>query len=536
MKVTRFLSLALVCIMLMSCVAFAEGTDDPYGKYDAPVTLHVLKSGGKDTMAFDANDPDRISYYENAWINAYKDYLNIDVKLELAEDNTALSARVNTGMASNDLPDVMIVPKELLYVMAENDVLADLTEVWEKCENKRLSQEAIDGMPGVLANSTFDGKLLGIPMMTNGYTGTHMMWIRQDWLNKVNKQVPTTIDELIDVAQAFLKAGLGGDNTYAIAFSVADCFEEITAAYGAGFGGPYENNYWQKTEDGYVFNPVRVKEVSAALLKMQEMYKLGLFTPDLAVAVGKTQKEDVANSRVGIFFGPGWEGAVTISNSNMNDPEADWVVAALPYADDPNFQITTNFVCNDYIVVNKNCEHPEAFLKMLELELHSYYEPTEEESKELYVCEDGFAMWNLRYFRNFTFPTQDLLRTQLIKEGVASGAEHVASFADTNYQRVRKGLNGERSEEGYALTFTEAYSILTDWHENNRLLVSYDGPLTENMQLYSGNLLEALTAAMYKVVMGEDISVYEKAVDTWYAAGGQTITDEVNAYYASIGK
>lgn len=30
MKVTRFLSLALVCIMLMSCVAFAEGTDDPY--------------------------------------------------------------------------------------------------------------------------------------------------------------------------------------------------------------------------------------------------------------------------------------------------------------------------------------------------------------------------------------------------------------------------------------------------------------------------------------------------------------------------
>lgn len=26
---------------------------------------------------------------------------------------------------------------------------------------------------------------------------------------------------------------------------------------------------------------------------------------------------------------------------------------------------------------------------------------------------------------------------------------------------------------------------------------------------------------------------YEKAVEQWYATGGQTITDEVNAYYAA---
>ena len=31
--------------------------------------------------------------------------------------------------------------------------------------------------------------------------------------------------------------------------------------------------------------------------------------------------------------------------------------------------------------------------------------------------------------------------------------------------------------------------------------------------------------------MGEDISVYEKAVESWYANGGQAITDDVNAYY-----
>ena len=60
------------------------------------------------------------------------------------------------------------------------------------------------------------------------------------------------------------------------------------------------------------------------------------------------------------------------------------------------------------------------------------------------------------------------------------------------------------------------------------------GPLTENMSLYQSSINEALDSAAVKVIMGEDISVYEKAVETWYASGGQAITDEVNAYYASF--
>ena len=48
---------------------------------------------------------------------------------------------------------------------------------------------------------------------------------------------------------------------------------------------------------------------------------------------------------------------------------------------------------------------------------------------------------------------------------------------------------------------------------------------------------EALHTAMNSddsiITFGEDIAVYEKAVEDWYKNGGQTITDEVNAYYAA---
>ena len=36
---------------------------------------------------------------------------------------------------------------------------------------------------------------------------------------------------------------------------------------------------------------------------------------------------------------------------------------------------------------------------------------------------------------------------------------------------------------------------------------------------------------MIKVIMGDDISVYEQGVADWYANGGQAITEEVNAFY-----
>ena len=78
-----------------------------------------------------------------------------------------------------------------------------------------------------------------------------------------------------------------------------------------------------------------------------------------------------------------------------------------------------------------------------------------------------------------------------------------------------------------------AFPLCAKQLEAGLYVFSYDGPLTENMSLYEATLESELNNAMIKVIMGEDISVYEKAVEDWYANGGQDITDEVTEYYAS---
>ena len=176
----KVLALILALAMLIPTVAMGEAADK-YGKYEEPITLTFLTKDEKSTeVQYNADNPDRKSAHENAWITAYKDYLNIEIKREIAEDSTALNARLNTGMATGDLPDGMIVPKDMFYVLAENGVLQDLSGAYENYANKNLLQVGVDAWNGVLETGMWEGELLGFPMMPNSFNSTQVLWIRQD--------------------------------------------------------------------------------------------------------------------------------------------------------------------------------------------------------------------------------------------------------------------------------------------------------------------------------------------------------------------
>jgi len=114
--VKRILALMLALLVLLTGTAFASksnlandlGDFSAYGdgnleKYEEPITLTFLTTDQKSTeVQYNADDPARKSAHENAWITAYKDYLNIEIKREIAEDSTALNARLNTGMATEE--------------------------------------------------------------------------------------------------------------------------------------------------------------------------------------------------------------------------------------------------------------------------------------------------------------------------------------------------------------------------------------------------------------------------------------------------
>ena len=145
-----------------------------------------------------------------------------------------------------------------------------------------------------------------------------------------------------------------------------------------------------------------------------------------------------------------------------------------------------------------------------------------------------FASWNLMVFRGSQRGDLDLYKAKLMCDawdaGVKSGDE-LPVMVGATYDKIIDGVNGNRNQMRLYYTYIEGYRIVNEILAEGKVQGGYNGPLTENMTLYQQTINDELNAAMVKVIMGEDISVYEKAVESWYANGGQAITDDVNAYY-----
>ena len=267
------------------------------------------------------------------------------------------------------------------------------------------------------------------------------------------------------------------------------------------------------------------------LLKLQELYKEGLIKSDFAVT--QILSEEIANGTCGMYYATAWHGVTDIKASLVNDPEADWIPVRLPSLDGQPVAQWTNDTVSMYYVVNAKYEHPEVLFKMVDLECKLAFYATPEESLKYYFCEDGYQMWDHRVFRNFFRPTQIFIGSDLVIEGLANNTpiDEFSSDFRAVYTQCVNALAGDRADLGRYLQNVIAYPALKELQSKGLLVGAYDGPITENMTLYQDSINLELNNAMLRVIMGEDFSVFEEAVKTWYATGGQLITDDVNAFY-----
>lgn len=527
MKRWTSLLLALILALVTCSAALGAETDDRFGKFEEPIEVTYLSLDHSSTVSeYDGNNPSRKSAQENAWIDGYYEQLGIKLNRIIAEDATALSALINTAMASGDLPDIICCDKSMFYVLAENGVLQDLSGVYENYEHKNFLTQIEDTYPSIMQVGMYDGEVLGYPKVGNCYNNSEVLWVRQDWLDAVEMEAPATLEELGAVARAFVDAKLGGENTVGI--GLYNIGESILAAHGAVM------NIWEEQADGsYVYGNVDEK-AKDGLLEMKGFYADGLIKNDFAVA--STLDEDVANGACGMFFGAVWRGVTCVQTNLNNDPDAVWIPVHIPTLDGAPVDQWTNNAVGTYFCVNADFEYPEALFMLIEFENAMRFSDDPVESATYNVCGDGYQMWNLGAFRDAIRADTDLYKGELIAIGLENNtpAEEMDPLARSNYEMCLQAVKGDRSTLGRLVAFVDGYGVTIPLLAGGYLKGEYNGPLTDNMTLYQGAINEALKNAMIKVIMGEDISVYEQAVEQWYATGGQTITDEVNAYYEGL--
>lgn len=502
---------------------------DPIGKYEEPVTISMTKVADN-TVVFDESNPERKSMAENRWTNAYRDYLNVNLEYKwVVSDWESNTSKWAMAIAGHDLPDAGEVPDSVYQELLDGGLIMDMTELFEQYASEEyrstLTESQIDQM-------MIDGRLMGLPYPNKGYHGSNLLFIRQDWLDKLGLPAPTTMAELEETARAFVDAKLGGEDTVGILFNQGmnggdGKWQGFVNGYGAYIG------LWLEKDGELVYSTIQ-PEMKDALLAMQRFYKEGLTNSDVAVANEEQISRYVANGKAGMWYGEGWSAVFGTLTLKQNNPEA--VVASVypPGPGEEQIRIQTDTPNVRRIFVSKDCEHPEAVVKMLNLTAKL----DQEKYSEYSIDEDGFIWFKMLPFGDrMCAVTYDIDSSHTIAVAEETGNLDgiVGSYKD-DYERVQRAKDPETFDPIYAWTYgiNSSYEKLYDaYHKGLQLESAFKGLPTPTQKVKEDVLTDILSTAMIKVVMGEDISVFEQAVESWKSSGGDQITEEVNEWYRS---
>jgi len=254
--------------------------------------------------------------------------------------------KVDLAFATGEIPDVLLLSTDMYVTYAVNGALYDITDLYEKSEvkNNMVDQSIVDAL-------RLDGRLYGLPVERGNGPITY---VRGDWLEKLNIDVPTNYDEFIEMLRKFRDEDPDGNG------------EKDTIPFTAPglMGINYMREFYQDAnpgfykKDGKWVDGMTEPEMKAALQRMQDAYKEGLIDKEVVTNKTSTCRDKFYAGNVGVFnYWAGLWNQTLQNNIDANVPEAKVLpipaIAETKYIERvaPPVSITTK------------CENPEGVFK-----------------------------------------------------------------------------------------------------------------------------------------------------------------------------
>lgn len=515
----------------------------PLGKFDPPIELTVVKD-----VTPTEQYPEGDSVENNIWTRLYKEELGIDVKvLWSALTGDQYDQKVKLQIASDDLPDLMTVSAQQLAQLVENDQVADLTDVFHTYQGDIMKTLFEDDGGIAIESATFGGKIMAIPYQNSALDTSNVLWVRKDWLTKLNLPEPSTMDDVKKIADAFTNQdpdGNGKKDTFGLGLS-----KNLwgTNPLLEGFFNGYHTypTIWIETENGLEYGAIQ-PGAKAALADLQAMYKDGLIDPEFGVKEWNQVFQDVNANKIGMYYGKMSAPFFFMSTAAV-DPSIEWQSYPLPSVDGTAAKTQQDFPIQYYTVVKKGYKHPEAAIKLMNFILE---------------VSQGTSELHDRLFNEIRKPEHDAavqatltISAPLIKGGPALGNLNqylnINKAIDTNDLSV---LATDEQKSNYEATLdyintknpasfgtysivgpNGPFKVLNQYHANNQFLVdAFIGAATETMVTKQSTIDKFILEEFTKIIVGnKSVDEFDQLVSTWKNLGGEQITKEVNEWYAA---
>jgi putative aldouronate transport system substrate-binding protein len=517
--------------------ALPAGPQDPWGKYNPEITIRSAKN--IEETRFEAGD----TVDKNPWITKNKEDLGINVVWDWTapNPNDQFIQKQTASIAAGQLQDIMIVNAQQLAMLAQSNLIWDLTDIYEAYASPQ-HREMMNMDPAQVSIAKIGGRLMAMPYL-GSTSDTSVLYVRDDWREKLGLPEPRTINDLLAIADAFVNRdpdGNGQKDTSGL-FLAKDLFTARAGRMGEFIEGYHAHpDGWQRDSSGQLVYGAVQPQVKTALGVLADLYKKGYIDQDFGSIDNDRALERVLSGKTGLFYG-NFSLPLQIREMESTQPGAKLIPYPLPSADSTPAKKLVNNPVTTFYVVNKKFAHPEALIKMLNINYKQSYGPDAEMYPFSQSVPNGYSYWQHNLVHT-GYPHKNLKAMQAIREAFRTGDTAKLDAEQLRYHghidRYRKGDKSDPLNWAYERIFgpdKSTYTVMEQYVDKDLILLNgFFGAPTESMAAYESTLKSMRDEVFTKIVMGASpIGEFDTFVTNWKRQGGDAITREVNEWAKS---
>lgn len=467
-----------------------------------PVTVKVFRP-----MSWKLNEDNELIKKEIA----KKSGINIEFMVA-SSNQSEWKQKLNLMLASGDIPDTMVIDADTYYEYANQGVFSNVTDKIKDYPNlvKYIT-------PEIFERIKVGGNVYGIPNINT--KGKLNLYIRKDWLDKLNLQPPKTLEEFYNVAKAFTENdpdGNGQKDTVGFGQNGGYFTQFIEGAYGINSG------YYTLNKDNEIVTGSISDSYKKSLEFTKKMIDAGYVDKETFVMKSEQFRDKFIQGKIGMFAGWWSDAHVYAVQYKMyeTNPEAEILAIDLPAGPNNQKGMPAWNELGGMVGISKNIKDADAALKMCDFlvsdegwklsmvgieNLHW----KQENGKVTFVADSAKKDLNGK-------PVQDILVYMLLMK----------KELYPNYQ-----LAGDSIESTIArANYTKA--------DNNPLISDlFVGLSTKESAQYKADVVKYESEMKLKFLLGqESLDNWGKYVNEWKKRGGEEVRNSLlNAYNQKYG-
>ncbi|MCM3760556.1 extracellular solute-binding protein [Alkalihalobacillus oceani] len=459
----KLLLAALLMTLLAACqqTSTADESGEETDAEQEEKTLRILTSvvGGK--------TPEEHAEFEKE----IERLTGISVTIEKVP--TDYDQRLLTSMSAGEQYDLVYMTKPMMDVLVDQGALTELTQSIQ--DSEILSDPTVIPTEEWELITYDDGKIYSV---FNKFEGGTMPLIRQDWLEALGLEEPTTLDDYYQVLKAFTEQdpnGTGQDDTYGL--TTAGLYDIQGFMSAAGVKARYVIE-----DDGSRTIPYATEAAIPVYEWFAKLYEEGILDPNFATNDSGNMQELFLSDRVGVVtYWDAWVGL--FNNIRLNDdPNTSFMAKGLPGAPDENGEFMLRRGDPSVWAIPVNAEHPETALEFL----------------EFWHTPEGNTVSTLGV-KDLHYTVDENGEYELTELGEIANMDHGVVFPNnTNWENPFGTLPGVEEAQAIIIEHAQPEVSTADWPQAEKIVERYvfaaitgDMPAPEAVERMHGELLAA---------------------------------------------